>query len=125
MRTMLLSNLIWWRWPDKRATCAAIMNTYKHKAPAIQQTSLAALAGQTRGADRVVLEMPSPKFFFPTIIRTLLFSRVAWWRWPDKRAERFGLSLIFCFFCIKAKEKAKTERKNGNSGVFHFQRKAI
>jgi hypothetical protein len=28
-------------------------------------------------------------------------------RWPDKRAERIGLSLIFCFFCIKAKEKTK------------------
>jgi hypothetical protein len=29
------------------------------------------------------------------------------WRWPDKRRDAFGLSLIFCFFCIKAKEKAK------------------
>jgi hypothetical protein len=32
-------------------------------------------------------------------------------RWPDpeniRDAERIGLSLIFCFFCIKAKEKTK------------------
>jgi len=26
-------------------------------------------------------------------------------RWPDKRAEPFGLPLIFCFFCITAKDK--------------------
>ncbi len=63
--------------------------------------------------------------FFCIITKTLLFSRLVRWRWPDKRAERFGLSLIFCFFCIKAKEKAKTESKTGNNGVFHFQRKVI
>jgi hypothetical protein len=39
---------------------------------------------------------------------TSQFSRVVWWRWPDPESFRdgaIGLSLIFCRFCIKAKEK--------------------
>jgi hypothetical protein len=30
-------------------------------------------------------------------------------RWPGKTRGAIGFSLIFCFFCIKAKEKAKSK----------------